>query len=205
MRLRSLHKVTALVLAVFVSMHIANHLASLHSVALHIALMNAFRKVYRQPVVEVLVVACAAFQAASGLALVSRGWSARTGWVARLQAGSGMYLAFFLLAHVSAVLYGRIVLRLDTNFFYAAAGLHVPPFAWFFAPYYFLAVLALFVHAGCASYWHFLRPRPTVGRVLLASATGAGLVVSLLVTASLAGAFEPLHIPPEYRATYESR
>ena len=204
MRLRSLHKASALFFVAFVSLHIANHLAAVHSVALHIALMNSLRKAYRQPLVELLVLACAAFQATSGLVLVARGWSARSGFVARLQAVSGTYLAFFLLVHVSAVLYGRMVLKLDTNFFYAAAGLHVPPFQWFFAPYYFLAVLALFVHAGCASYWHFLRSGPTIGRALLASATGAGLIVSVLLTASLAGAFEALHIPSEYGVIYEA-
>ena len=205
-RLISLHRASALLLLTFVLLHVANHLVSLQSVALHLAVMSALRNVYRRPVVEFMVLACAAFQAASGLALVARGWFSRTGFVARLQRISGAYLAFFLIAHVSAVLYGRLVLGLDTNFYYAAAGLHVHPFAWFFAPYYFLAVLALFVHLGCASYWRCLRSRRrATGWVLLASAAGAGVIVSLLITASLGGAFETFRIPHEYTATYGAR
>lgn len=34
----------------------------------------------------------------------------------------------------------------DTNFYFAAAGFHVPPNQLLFGPYYFLAVLALFTH-----------------------------------------------------------
>ncbi len=205
MGLRSLHRTSALLVFAFAFLHIANHLASLHSIELHIALMNALRKTYRQPVVEVLVLVCMACQSASGLLLVARAWPARVALVARLQVVSGLYLAFFLLVHVSAVLYGRRVLGLDTNFFFAAAGQHVPPFQWFFAPYYFLAVLALFVHAGCAAYRRFARLRPRIGRTLLACAVGAGLIVSVLLTGSLAGVFEDLHIPAAYRATFGAR
>lgn len=74
-------------------------------------------------------------QAASGSWLLARRWKQRRGKVAWLQALSGAYLAFFLMVHVGAVLFGRTVLKLDTNFYYAAAGLYVPPFQFFFAPY----------------------------------------------------------------------
>jgi len=203
MRLRSMHKGSAILLGTFVSLHTANHLASLHSVALHIAVMNVLRGLYRQPAVELLVLSCAAFQAASGIVLVVRSWSARSGFVAWLQAISGMYLAFFMLVHVAAVLFGRIVLRLDTNFFYAAAGLHVHPFEWFFAPYYFLAILALFAHAGCALSWQFRKSKPMIRRAILAAAIAAGFIISSLIDASLAGAIEPLDVPSKYLATYE--
>lgn len=69
----------------------------------------------------------------------------------------------------------------------------------------FVAFVSLHIANHLASYWHFLRSRPTLGRALLASATGTGLIVSLLVTASLAGTFEPFHIPSEYRAPYGAR
>jgi hypothetical protein len=84
--------------------------------------------------------------------MVVSGWRRRRGAVSWLQAGAGAYLGFFLLVHVGAVLYGRVSLSLDTNFYFAAAGFHVPPFPYFFAPYYFLGVAALFTHLG-AAYW----------------------------------------------------
>ena len=202
MLLRSLHRASALVLISYAVLHIANHLASLESVSLHLAAMNALRKAYRQPVVEALLLGCVAFQASSGTWLLVRGWSTRVGRVAWLQAISGAYLAFFLLVHVAAVLYGRTALHLDTNFYYAAAGFHVHPYQWFFAPYYFFAVVALLAHLGCALYWQFEGSRPSQARSLLRAALGLGVVVSLLITLSLAGTFEFINLPAEYRATY---
>ena len=76
------------------------------------------------------------------------------------------------------------------------------PFQFFFAPYYFFAVVALFNHLGCAAYWHLQsRPRPT--RVLvIALPAVVGAVVSLLVVLSLAGALFPVDVPAKYKASY---
>jgi hypothetical protein len=119
-----------------------------------------------------------------------------------LQATSGTYLAFFLLVHISAVLVGRSVLGLDTNFYYAAAGFHVQPFQLFFAPYYFLAVVALFTHLGCAAYWR-VRSQPRIVRIAtVALPMGLGSAAALLIGLSLAGKIEPMDIPAKYKATY---
>ncbi|MBL8514421.1 MAG: hypothetical protein JNJ55_10555 [Betaproteobacteria bacterium] len=205
MPLRTLHKFSALVLASFLLLHIANHLASLHGIATHISIMESLRKVYRLPLVEAVLLACVVFQAGSGFMLVVRGWKQRSGKVAWLQAISGMFLAFFLLVHVSAVLAGRAIFNLDTNFYYAAAGLHVPPFAWFFVPYYFLAVAALFAHVGCALYWRNVEASGRVAGVVLVLAISAGLATAALIVLSMAGVFEPFNVPAEYKATYGVR
>lgn len=199
MTLRDLHRTSALVIVAFAAMHITNHLASLKSVVTHIAFMEAARVVYRHWVIESILLFCVAFQVVSGLWLFIRGWKQRNGLVPWLQAGSGAYLSFFLLVHVAAVLFGRSVLQLDTNFYYAAAGLHVPPNHFFFAPYYFLAVLALFTHLGCAAYWRL----PSAIRTwTLGGAVALGGILSLLIVLSLAGKFQPVEIPAKYQATY---
>ena len=205
MLLRTLHRTSALGLIAYLVLHIGNHLAALHSVATHLWVMEQLRTVYRQPVVESLLLLCVCFQAASGVRLVLRGWSARAGRVAWLQALSGLYLAFFLLVHVAAVAYGRFVLGLDTNFYFAAAGFHVPPLAWFFAPYYTLAVLALAAHLGCALYWCWQPSRPGMASMGLASALIVGLLAGLAITLTLAGKLQPVSIPHPYKATYGSQ
>lgn len=202
MTLRDFHRLSALAIASYAVLHIANHLAGIAGVDYHIAFMKAIRPVYRQAMVETLLLFCVAFQTASGLYLALRGWKQRHGFVPWLQAGSGLYLAFFLLIHVSAVLFGRAVLNLDTNFYYAAAGFYVTPYQFFFAPYYFLAVFALFTHVGCAAYWQF-QSWPAVVRTLSAAAPAAfGLVASLLIVLSLGGMLYPVDIPAKYKATY---
>ena len=114
-------------------------------------------------------------------------------------------LAFFLLVHVGAVLYGRTVLNLDTNFYFAAAGFHVPPNQFFFAPYYFLAILALFTHLGCAAYWHLQTAPPRTRALAIALPMVVGGAVSLLIVLSLAGKLQPVEVPAKYKATYARR
>lgn len=202
MTLRGLHALSALLIVAFVCLHVANHLAGLAGAATHIAFMEAARSVYRFRVVELALLGCIAFQVVSGFTLVVRGWKQRHGFIPWLQAISGAYLSFFLVIHVGAVLFGRGVLKLDTNFYFAAAGFHVAPFQFFFAPYYALGVVALFTHLGCAAYWHS-QSRPRVARVLVVALPSAvGVVVALLIVLSLAGALFPVEIPAEYKATY---
>ncbi len=102
-------------------------------------------------------------------------------------------------------MFGRTVLDLDTNFYFAAAGFHVPPNQFLFAPYYFFAVLALFTHLGCAAYWRL----QAASRVAKGLAVGVpmlvGGVLSLLLVLSLAGMLQPVDVPAKYKATYERK
>ena len=200
--LRRLHRLSAVLIALFAAVHLANHLAALRGIDAHIAFMEAARVVYRQPLVEAVLLACVAFQVASGLTLVLRGRRERRGVVAWLQAGAGAYLALFLLIHVSAILFGRIGLDLDTNFWYAAAGFHVPPYPLFFVPYYFLAVVALFAHLACARYWGAQAAGRRPGMATIALPTLAGTAIGIAIVLLFAGAFYPVNVPVEYKATY---
>lgn len=205
MSLRALHRTSAILITAFACLHLTNHLVSLAGVPIHIAFMKAARSVYRQPVVETLLLACVAFQVASGLWFLVTGWKRRTGAVPWLQAMSGAMLAFFLLVHVSAIMFGRIALQLDTNFYYAAAGFHVSPFQYFFAPYYFFAVLALFTHLGCAAYWQLEGALEARRKAALALAMTVGGAIALLIVLSLAGQLARVEIPGNYKATYAGR
>ena len=205
MTLRDFHRASAFVIVAFAAMHIANHLASLLGVSTHIAFMETARTVYRHWAIESVLLFCVAFQVASGLWFVIRGWRQRKGLIPWLQAGSGAYLAFFLLIHVGAVLFGRSVLQLDTNFYYAAAGLHVPPNQLFFAPYYFLAVTALFTHLGCAAYWQLQTASDSTRAFVVGGAMVAGGAIALLIVLSLAGKLQPIEITANYKATYANQ
>jgi succinate dehydrogenase/fumarate reductase cytochrome b subunit len=202
MVLRQWHRVSAMAIVVFVAVHIANHVVALSGVAAHTAFLEAARRVYRHPLVEPLLLACVLFQVASGLRLLVRGWRERRGFMPWLQALSGAYLVFFLLAHVSAVLLARGVLGLDTNFHFAAAGMHVPPFEFFFVPYYFLAVLAVFTHLGCAAYWQIRPERGMARRLAVAIALTAGALAALLIVLLLSGRLVPVDVPAKYKAAY---
>lgn len=202
--LHRLHRLSACVLAAFILIHLLNHLFAVESVQAHLAFMEQFRGVYRQPLLEGILLLCVLFQVVSGSIFLYRRWGQRSGFFDRLQAISGVYLAFFFLNHVGAVLFGRQALGLDTNLYYAAAGMHVNPFQYFFVPYYFLAVVAVFGHVACALHW-LLRDRlslPTrnaLGYGMLL----AGAVAGLLIVLALTGQLYSLTVPAEYLQTYQ--
>lgn len=202
MTLRTLHRISAIAIAVFAFLHITNHLVSLFSVASHIAFMEVARVIYRQQVIEAILLFLIGFQIISGLWFVVRGWTERHGLISWLQAISGTYLAVFFFIHISAIMVGRFVLKLDTNFYYAAAGFHVPPYPFFFAPYYFLAVLALFVHLGCVVYRRLETQPHTIRNLAVVSSAVVGGAISLLIVLSLAGVVHPVDVPAKYKATF---
>lgn len=198
--LRPWHRASALVIGAFALVHVLAHLAALAGPAAHQMVLDALRQVYRHPAAEALLLASALFQVGSGAVLLWRGRAQRRGAVAWLQALSGAYLALFLLVHVSAVLQARVQ-GLDTNWYFAAAGLHVPLWRGFFAPYYALAVAALGVHIGCALYWNV---RPARARWALALCGVAGVLLGVLLVLALAGVWPapPLEVPLPYRAPF---
>ncbi len=147
--IKYIHYYSGLTLAVFVGLHVLNHLMILHSEALHIRFMNAARKIYRQPVVEGLLLLAVAIQIISGITLVIQKWPKMEGGFDVLHIASGLYLSLFLIVHVTAVMMGRYKLKLDTNLYYGAGVMNLWPHKLIFIPYYTLAMLSFFAHVAC--------------------------------------------------------
>ena len=167
-------------IAAFLLLHMANHIAMFWGQERHIAVMEALRPIYRAPLVEALLMAALLFQIGSGLAMVWRTRRERSGLIDRAQAISGIVLFLFIANHVIAIWWGRLSLGLDTNFHFAAAGMHAG-LAWFFVPYYALGVAALFVHLACALSW---RMEGSAAPLLLA---GVGAVLAIGFVTVMAG------------------
>jgi succinate dehydrogenase/fumarate reductase cytochrome b subunit len=135
----------------------------------------------------------------SGLRLLLARWRNADGIVAWLQIASGAYLAAFLTIHVLSVLVARYSLGLETDFGFAAAGLHNPTSIWFFAPYYAGSMIALFTHVGYATSWT-LFPNNSRARVRWIFGMAAfGAMGGVLIVLSLSGTFyeAKLHGWPE--------
>jgi hypothetical protein len=200
--LRQLHFFSALAIGTFLLVHLGNHIVGLSGQDAHIAYMTYARHFYRQAIIEPILLLVLVWQVASGLRLVARSWSTRSGAIAWLQALSGVYLSLFLCVHIGAVLTGRTMLGLDTDFRFAAAGFHVPPWQWFFAPYYFLAVFCLFAHVGCAIFWNITDRSAQVRAAALGFFLATGFAAGTFIDLALAGKLFPVDIPQPYRATY---
>ncbi len=200
--LRTYHFLSALILGLFLVLHVINHVVGLMGQDQHVAFMDAVRPLYRNAFVEPTLLALFASQIMSGLTMVVRNWQSRRGAIAWLQAGTGLYLAAFVILHVLAVLSGRIALGLDTDFRFAAAGFHVSNWPWYFWPYYSSALFSLFAHVGCAIYWKTLQRGGHLAQRTLVGMMTIGVVLGLLTSAMLAGLLYPVEIPASYKATY---
>ncbi|MFZ6009210.1 MAG: hypothetical protein ACOYXT_02585 [Bacteroidota bacterium] len=149
---KKLHYHTGLTLSVFITLHLFNHLSSIIGVETHLELMETLRLIYRNVIVETILLLTVIFQIISGVSLFRAKRKAALFGFDKLHIWSGLYLAFFLVAHVSAVFVGRFLLHVDTNFYFGAAGLNDFPSGLFFYPYYGLAVLAVFAHFASVHY-----------------------------------------------------
>lgn len=146
MKLKSIHYFTGALFFLFVIAHLTNHLFSLSSFDHHIAIMETLRLIYRNVIVETILMIVLIVQIVSGLKLFKSKRGIKKDFFENLQVLSGLYLAVFLIIHLSAVWAGRLFLKLDTNLYFGIAGLNSFPHLLFFIPYYSLAILAFFAH-----------------------------------------------------------
>jgi len=194
---RRLHRAAGAVLAVFLVVHVANHLAALAGVDAHVRFMDAARRVYRQPVVEAVLLACVVLQAASGLRMLWTGRQRRRGVLAWLQAGSGAYVALFLAIHVAAVLAGRAG-GLDTNFYFGGGRAARVAVRAVLGALLFSGGGGAVRARGCA-----LARRAGERRVVVAAlAAGVGVITAAVIVTMLAGGVYRVDIPQDYLKTY---
>lgn len=203
---RRLHRIGGGLLTTFALLHLANHLVAVAGVAAHQQVLEALRGVYRHPWVEPLLLFALGMQWATGVqAALALLRPLRSGQrpppMVRWQALSGLVLGSFLFIHVAAVLVGRLVLGLDTNFHFAAAGMHA---GWvgFFVPYYFLGVSALGVHLGCAAGMVWRTQRPRLARTVALLLSGVGVAMAALLVLLMLGTWVPVNVPPHYLTVF---
>lgn len=205
---RRLHRAGGLVITFFALLHLGNHLLAWAGVPLHQQALEMLRLLYRQPLVEWALLLVLTTQLMTGTARAWASWRAADPTPGKrtqlnLQAISGLVLGGFLMVHVAAVLAGRHMLQVDTNFYFAAAGLH-SPWVWFFAPYYFLGVCALGVHLGCVAQAR-MPPQPSaLRRVLPGLVMVVGLLLAGLLVALMAGGLVEVRIPAHYLVPYQT-
>ncbi|MGZ3304558.1 MAG: hypothetical protein ACXU8U_01755 [Asticcacaulis sp.] len=200
-----LHKVSAAIVFAFLCLHFANHLIGLEGLDAHRQFMDAARLVYRHPVVEMAVALAFVIRIITGMALSRTIWRERKDWVHQLQALSGTVLMVFILMHAASLAYARMVLNLDTDFYFAAATLKAPGWLYLFYGLYGLGVFALFVHMGCIAYDIFKKTNKPVGYAFLAGITGLGGYVTWLLLLMYSGHLYGVTLPDAYTGMFSGR
>ena len=121
-------------------------------------------------------------QIISGINLVVSKWDKTEDYFDRIHIGSGLYLAFFLVFHVTAVMLGRYKLKIDTNLYYGAGVMNMWPHKLFFIPYYSLAILSFFFHVACV---HRMKMEKYVDLPVATKQSFIIMGVGILVTAAI--------------------
>ncbi len=197
--MKKIHFFSGLIISIFIAIHLTNHLMSLLGEAVHITFMDHMRVVYRNLVAELVFLSAVMIQIISGVRLAFRKRKTVKGFFERLQIWTGLYLALFLVIHLSAILAGRYILNLDTNLYFGVAGLNTFPFFLFFAPYYGLAIMAFFGHIAAI---HSIKMnRAILGLTVQRQATIIliiGICLSIATLYGLTNGFTGIDIPESY-------
>jgi succinate dehydrogenase/fumarate reductase cytochrome b subunit len=197
--MKRLHYISGVTITVFIGLHLLNHFLSVFGEEVHIKFMDQLRVVYRNVFIESILFVTVLIQIISGLKLFISKRKSLVTYFDKLQVWTGLYLAFFLLIHVSAVLSGRYLLSLDTNFYFGVAGLNTSPFNLFFFPYYGLAIISFFGHIAAVHYQKM--KKNFIGLSVKQQSKiifFIGIVFTVITFYGLTNGFSGVKIPEEY-------
>lgn len=147
--LRVAHGISSVFLLIFISVHLFNHLSANFGGEMHIQVMEKLRQYYRNPIVEVTLIAMFVFQLVSGLILLSKHSGNCSDGYRTTQLATGLLVMFFLVSHITAAIgLGRYFMSADTNWNWLvyAPGLLKDPWNVRLVVHYSLGVLALLLH-----------------------------------------------------------
>jgi succinate dehydrogenase/fumarate reductase cytochrome b subunit len=193
--IKSIHYFSGITITIFVMAHLLNHLLVLHSEALHVTFMHSARKIYRHPVMETILLIAVLTQIISGIRLVAAKWSTATELFDWLHLLSGLYLALFLIVHVTAVLIGRYKLHLDTNLYYGAGVMNMHPQKLIFIPYYALAILSFFTHIASV---HRIKMQELLPLDKVEQHSWIIIGTGMLITFLIVGRMSRIDLPKEF-------
>jgi hypothetical protein len=189
-RLALAHGISACaILLLFVGPHIGNHLAGFWSGSVHIAIMNVARRVYRDDIVQPVLLALIGFQILSGTALVRRRMTMPSDIFGTVQTMCGAYIGVYFLAHMTAVFAARYA-DVDTNWSWLTRpndSLLVSLFKLRLIPHYWVGPIAIVAHVACGLRWVLLQrdiSPATANRIARALIT-VGVVASSVILLAL--------------------
>jgi hypothetical protein len=149
MTYKNLHRISGIIVSVFVIAHLFNHSMAWFGIATHQQILDTFRIIYRQPLIEICLISCFLFQAFSGVKLIFRlrKKEEKTAFE-KVQIYSGLILGLFIIQHITATIGQRLYFKFDTNFYFASRVVLQNPFKWYFVPYYALGIMSFATHVA---------------------------------------------------------
>ena len=198
--MQAIHHITGITISIFIIAHLFNHGMAVFGIEAHQSTMEVLRKVYRIPVVEVLLITAFLFQSISGILLFRKLWKKRDKTsLEKAKMYSGLVLGLFILQHIPAIIGQRLYFDLDTNFHFAARVVLQKPFLYYFIPYYFIGIMAFALHLASIHREKISRfigeKRASIHFYLILSFF---FVIALVLLYTFTGGLYDIQIPEEY-------
>lgn len=204
---KKFHRLTAYILIIFVTLHLINHLFLIAGYDTYNQVQEILNAVYRNPILEPLLIIAISFQVLSGLKMAisslrrkpKRPFWQRQFWE-KAQIISGFVFAYFIIEHLIALAGVRwFNPNLETDFYWPASVMNGAPFTYYFVPYYFLGVLAVMTHMGIGLRFVALRKgRRALGDMLAKGSIVLGVIFGTLIVLSLLGVFYQIILPAKW-------
>lgn len=198
--MKNAHRITGIIISLFIAIHLFNHTMAWYGIETHHKYLEAFRTVYRNPVVEIILIASFLFQGISGIKLFLqiRKKKGKTSYE-KIQMYSGIIIALWLLLHITATLSQRLLHDLDTNFYFASRVVIQKPLLYFFAPYYFIGMVALGLHiANVHRHKISFKVGSKVSNIQFYTILSFFVVIALVILYSFMGGRFEIQIPTQY-------
>ncbi|MDZ5431353.1 hypothetical protein T3H00_01560 [Pseudomonas fluorescens] len=152
-RLRVAHGISSLlIMLVFLAPHLFNHLIGVFGADFHRTVMDVLRVLYRNAVLEPIIIVAFFFQILSGLVLIRPKTISRADLLDSLQTASGAYLTLFIASHINSVFTLARYFGTETDYKWAVGdpvGLVADAWNIRLLPHYSLAVFFLIAHLAC--------------------------------------------------------
>lgn len=187
---KHIHRLTAIFLGLFILSHLIVHLFALGGIEAHLKALDAVQWTYRHPIGEAVLVIAILTQIVTGVKRLKAKRKSPDIW-AKAQVYSGLYLIMFLIVHTGAALFTHHIFGLETDFYWAAGSMGISPVKFVFWPYYFAAIMAVFVHFACAVHFGFRGRMGWLEKLLPV----LGVITALAIILPISGAFYEIVIP----------
>jgi len=199
--LRRAHRLNAIALAGFITIHMATHVSGLWGIEAYNTVQTALRTIYQFPPFEAALLVSITAQLVIGMILlVGRLRQGRPqGFWSWLQILSGGAFFIFMAQHLYSFAMARLYFDLDTNFYWPASVMSGPWFIYYFWPYYMLGVFAVFAHGAAGVRFALLdRGADRAARTVPAALIGVGAALAVIIPPIIAGAFYNIDLPQEW-------
>jgi len=191
-----LHKITAVIVFVFVVLHLLTHLVGLRGIEDHDMAIRASRLILRDPIIELCILLVFFLQILTGYALSLKIWREKKDFRHQVHALCGSVFSLFFIIHMLHLGYGRFFVDIDPNFYYIHQSMTSENWRWFFLMAYGLGLTAFFVHMSVIAFGMAGKAHPGWGSVFafIVLVAGAACIyyLGLMFTGSLYEVTAPL-------------